>query len=376
MSRDFSDDQLMRYIDGALAPEQQARIEAALAQDSELHARVVTLRAGRRRVHAALGAAAPTGPGPDARRALARLQSAALEQTRIKETYRMTATQWKRLAAAGAALLVLGALFTLAPVRAFASDLLGIFRVEQFMLVDVSPERIEEISAAFSGQEYFGEAEALTEPSEALSAATIEEAAQLAGFTPRVPATMPTPDSIEVMGPSSMVFTPDLATMQAGFAALGIDASAIPAGIDGQPFEFHTYGAIAFAYDTEQTGLIQMPSPAMIAPDGVDPQALGALMFQVYGMSPEEAAMMASQIDWATTLVLPVPADQMDTVQEVEVDGVTGLLINQEDAYSEEAHEWESGGLALIWQKGGYLYMLMSDHESVAGLLAVANDLR
>ncbi|NDJ53432.1 MAG: hypothetical protein GYB68_10155 [Chloroflexi bacterium] len=50
---------------------------------------------------------------------------------------------------------VLVALFSLAPVRALASNFLGIFRVESFVLVDVDPERMEEIAAAFEDNFFF-----------------------------------------------------------------------------------------------------------------------------------------------------------------------------------------------------------------------------
>jgi hypothetical protein len=66
-------------------------------------------------------------------------------------------------------------------------------------------------------------------------------------------------------------------------------------------------------------------------------------------MTPEEAASFASNVDWTSTFVIPVPR-YSSTNEEVQVDGVTGTLIK----YREE------GGQAylLLWVKDGIVYAL------------------
>ena len=64
-------------------------------------------------------------------------------------------------------------------------------------------------------------------------------------------------------------------------------------------------------------------------------------------MSPEEAASFAENVDWTTTLVVPVPR-YGTTYQEVVVDGVTGALIQQ-------AGDFE---YMLFWVKDGMVYAL------------------
>ena len=69
-------------------------------------------------------------------------------------------------------------------------------------------------------------------------------------------------------------------------------------------------------------------------------------------MSPEEAAAFSSQVDWATTLVVPVP--QGADYRSVTVDGVNGVLL--EDTYA--------GGNArftLLWVKDGMFYALSGE---------------
>ena len=80
-----------------------------------------------------------------------------------------TSRRYQRIATFVAALAVIAGLFSLAPVRAFASNLLGIFRVERFIVVDVSEERLEQIEAALDGS-FFGEQEVLEDPGDPVEA--------------------------------------------------------------------------------------------------------------------------------------------------------------------------------------------------------------
>ena len=77
-------------------------------------------------------------------------------------------------------------------------------------------------------------------------------------------------------------------------------------------------------------------------------------------MSPEEAADFARSVDWTTTLVIPVPRYGSEH-EEVQVDGVTGTLIQQ------YGYKMDDGYL-LIWVKDGILYALSGPGDSTAAL--------
>jgi hypothetical protein len=110
-----------------------------------------------------------------------------------------------------------------------------------------------------------------------------------------------------------------------------------------------------------------MPAPELDAPAGLDVQALGTAYLQILGLSQEEAQSFAANVDWTTTLVLPIPRSEAG-YQEVSVDGVTGTLIAQ------EASSWGSGEYALIWVKDGMLYAFTGSGEG-ADAIQFANNL-
>jgi hypothetical protein len=138
----------------------------------------------------------------------------------------------------------------------------------------------------------------------------------------------------------------------------------IPAGI-ALTYEYEYY-------DSEGFSVMQAPSPTVEGPDDVDVQQLGNAMLQLLGMSPQEAERLSASIDWTTTMVLPIPTD-VASVREVEVDGATGLAFELRGGGADPD---EAGGAALLWQNGGYVYMLGADQSHDSHLLEIAATMR
>jgi hypothetical protein len=67
-------------------------------------------------------------------------------------------------------------------------------------------------------------------------------------------------------------------------------------------------------------------------------------------MTPEEAAQFSQNVDWTTTLVIPIPRNGTE-YQDVLVDGVEGTLIMQSER-SNFPH------YLLVWIKDGIVYGL------------------
>ena len=99
---------------------------------------------------------------------------------------------------------------------------------------------------------------------------------------------------------------------------------------------------------SECTTLIQTTSPIISAPPGLNLGQIGEAYLQILGMSPEEAASFAANVDWTTTFVIPIP--KYAEYQQVSVDGVSGTLVE----YRERGAAW----YALLWVKDGLLYVL------------------
>jgi hypothetical protein len=282
----------------------------------------------------------------------------------------------QRTLAGVVAVIVLAGLLALPPVRALASQFLGLFRVEKFAVVDVDPERIREIAAAVDAEQVLGEPQVLEEGGEPTRVGSLAEAAAQAGFTPRAPEGYGEPAAIRVVGASGLRFTPDMAAVREVFAAVGLDPSLLPAEMDGQPFDLTIPAGVELSYDDGDPDVQrdfvvhQMPSPSADVPEGVDVQRLGQAMLQLLGMDPEEAARVSASIDWTSTLVLPIPTNAA-SVQEVPVDGTSGLLI--EAAATEEGPRKDV--VALLWQKDGIVNMIAGARGEL-DLVAIADALK
>jgi hypothetical protein len=86
----------------------------------------------------------------------------------------------------------------------------------------------------------------------------------------------------------------------------------------------------------------------------------------VLGLSPEEAASFSKNVDWSTTLVVPVP--QGADYHEVTVDSVPGIVLE----------DLNGGGVnqfTLIWVKDGILHALTGDGTASAAV-RIANSLK
>jgi hypothetical protein len=368
------DGALLAYPEaGPAAPDYEA-IRAHLTVCAACRARLEALRAERDRVSRALAALEP-GPldAPHAQRALASIR----ETVSRKESETMIGKlknnrQLQRAAAIAAAVVVLAGLLALPPVRALASDFLALFRVEHFVVVNADSERMEQIVRALDENMFFGEQEVIEEMAEPMPAASLEEAAALAGFTPRAPQGYGEPARIEVAGGGHVRYTPEVEALRAVFEAVGLDPALLPDSINGKPFDITIPLGVALTYDDgdpdthQDFTVMQVPSPVVEVPEGIDMQALGEAMLQLIGMSPQEAARLSRSIDWTTTLVVPVPTD-IASVREVQVDGTIGLL------FDAAGYDPSAAG-ALLWQKDGIVTMIAGSSSSMR-LLAVAESL-
>jgi hypothetical protein len=372
---------LFAYRDDELAPADRRRVAAHLEGCAACRARLDKLNTQAAQVSDLLAVSRPGAlDRPDPRRAWNTLTENMnqYEEMSMLEKFK-TSKRYQRFATLVAALAVIVGLFSLAPVRAFASNLLGIFRVERFIVVDVSEERLEEIEAALDGS-LFGEQETLEDPGEPVEVGSVEEAAALVGFTPRTPVGYGEPVEVAVQGQIKVRYTPDVEGLRSVFAALDVDPDLLPENVDGQPFDFTLPPAVLTAYDVPENDeeidfvMIQVPSPTTDGPADVDMQALGEAMLQVLGMTPQEAARLSESVDWTSTLVLPITPD-LATVQEIGVDGTTGLMFDSGWMEGEGGDDWDRS-MTLLWQKNGIVTVISSYYGDTYRLLDFAGTLQ
>jgi hypothetical protein len=272
-----------------------------------------------------------------------------------------------------AVILVIGVAMAFAPVRTLANSFLGLFRIQQVSIVEVDPETMQlnlentaELETLISDKMTF---EGGGDP---VSVASAQEAAAQAGFSVRLPEQLQETLNLTVIPGGKAILQIDVAQVNAVLAAMDRADVQIPQELDGATvtIEIPTNVTAEFGecnFDMESakdrnfdpddpatfpvlpcTTLVQMLSPTVNAPEGLDITQLGEVYLQILGMSKEEAQQFAQTVDWATTFVVPLPS-RAASYRTIPVDGVQGTLI--QDSRQDSQY-------ALIWVKDGVLYAL------------------
>lgn len=275
-------------------------------------------------------------------------------------TWRFSAMLKRRMVVTIGLLLLIVAAFSLPPVRAAASDFLGLFRVQKFAPISVSPQQVAMLEQIAEQGLHPGELVMTDEPAEPQTVASVAEAEALVGFRPRQISGLGEPTAVEVQQGGSGRLVVDLEQMRAILSMAGVDPLLLPDSLEGAEINvvLHPSAVLSWA---DGTTLMQTRSPELDYPDDVDPAVIGEALLQALGMSADEARRLSRTIDWSNTLVIPVPTDLASFTEViVDVDN-SGLALS-----SVEGH-----GNALLWQSGDFLFLLTGD-GSTEDLLALA----
>lgn len=274
-------------------------------------------------------------------------------------------TNRKSLMAAGALAILAAALLVAFPsVRATASDFLGLFRVETFTPISVSPQQIALLQQLDTEGFNPGEMVMTKEPGEPTQVASLEEAGMRTGYDVRTLADIMGEPQVFVTSDASGYLTVDLAGARAIVEAVGVDPLLLPDSLDGARIDISAFPGVQQVW-ADGTILMQTASPYVNYPEDVEPAILGQALLQVLGMDADAARQMAQSIDWTSTMLLPIPRE-FATYQQVTVDGVPGVAITPVDGSSDAA---------VMWQKGGTVYVL-SGPAGLDNLVSQADTLR
>ncbi|HZD10330.1 MAG TPA: DUF4367 domain-containing protein [Candidatus Binatia bacterium] len=260
-------------------------------------------------------------------------------------------------------LLLLVVAFSLPPVRAAASDFLGLFRVQKFAAISVSPRQMAMLEQIADQGLYPGEFQSVQEPGPPQEVASLEEAAALNGGPVASARALGAPARISVSGPGSGRLIVDMVSARRILRAAELDPQLLPDSLDGAEVDVSIFPAVEQRWDDGLT-FLQSPSPLIDYPDDVDPNVLGEALLQMLGMSQVEAQRLAASIDWSSTLLLPVP-ENVATFSEVTVNGASALALNSVDG----------GDSSLMWQKDGVIFVLVGT-RSTEELLKIAESVQ
>lgn len=309
---------------------------------------------------------APTAP----KQALAQLSTRLGARKRspyqdfVRSIQAMTSNRKAIMITGATAVLALVLLVGFPSVRAAASELLGLFRVETFTPISISPQQVAMLEQMNTDGFNPGEIVMEQEPGEPQVAANLSEAAAQTGYNVRTLSGMMGEPEIYVMPEAKAHMIVDLAGARAILEAAGIDPLSLPDSLDGARVDFNVFPSVQQVW-SDGTVLMQTASPYVNYPADVDPAVLGEALLRMLGMDPAAARLMAQNIDWTSTMLLPIPRE-FATYQQIAVDGAPGVAIIPVDGSSESA---------ILWQKSGTVYVL-SGPLGAEGLLLLADNLR
>jgi anti-sigma factor RsiW len=381
---------LRAYLDEALSPEELEKAEKLLADSPEARACLARLSQERDDFAQRLSALAPpSGEGSDAPAALRCLQaqvgsrSAQTETTEMVERRKWMFQSFVRRHQSAIAMLVVAAIavgsFSFAPVRAVASDFLGIFRVQAVATVPVDPEQVEAMAddPRFRGliKQLEPQVEGMSKE-EAQKVDSLDEAAELVSFPiaqiTALPDDIKSPSSIRVYKQEVVRLQLDKELLEAVFEAAEIEIS-LPDSLNEEPLVVIQPESVSQEWWQEEEleiTFVQMTNPEVEYPSDLDLNELGVAGLQLLGMSEEEAVAFGATIDWANTLVLPIPRDARMDVTEISINGADGFAFARPDSEDEEDR-----GASVIWQRDGVSYLLSGDY-SIDKIVKVAESVK
>jgi hypothetical protein len=261
------------------------------------------------------------------------------------------------------AIFIIG-LFVASPtMRAAASDFLGYFRVNKFAAITISPQQMALLEEVLDSGINPGTFELISEPGRPERLNNLREASIATGISVK---------NVQLLGSADLIYTAtggagrltiDVEGARAILSATGADPSLLPDSVDGKDVNVTIYQNVMQEWD-EGYSFFQMESPLVQYPDGIDPMVMGTALLQVLGLDADEAARLASTIDWTSTLLVPIPQG-IANYEEVTINGNSGLAVSNPNG-------GESG---IVWQENGVLYGLAGE-ATVKELTRLANSVR
>ncbi|HUI89118.1 MAG TPA: hypothetical protein VLX61_10390 [Anaerolineales bacterium] len=371
MKEHLNDGQLRAALDGELDAEAQHHLVACSACQARQRALQTQVMMTAQRL--AFLTLEERDEAPAAQSSLKHFYSRKVLQKEIpmlKKIYMSSAVRYAVLAA-----LVLALIVSIPATRAWADQLLNLFRVEQVTVVPIDYTGLQELTGNGALGKQISEliSSSITmeqKPGNSVTVADAATASQKAGFTVRLPQNA-TSSRLSVMGRAAFTFTVDRTKAQALLNEAGRSDLVLPDSINGAVIAVNIPASVQADYgscpdpstfDPDQRGsmsrqypdcviLSEIPSPTVNAPANVDVAQLAQIGLEFTGMSSDQAAAFTRSVDWTSTLVVPIPKNAA-TYQQLTVDGVTGTLIQRP---ADDAPQF-----VLIWVKNGIVYAIGS----------------
>ena len=270
-----------------------------------------------------------------------------------------------RAAAYAAALLLAVGAFALPQVRAGAAAFLDLFRVVNFAPVAVQPEHLRNLvsHSELDLPHLLGdEVQVLKSSGPPQEVADVEAASAAAGVRVRMPAWLPagmTPARFEVDGDHAVRVTLNAQKLNGVLDAVGIDDLRVPPETDGRAVTMNVPPVVRVTFRDQRSRtlvLLQSRQPEASFPAGADLATFAEIGLRVLGLERAEAHRFAQNVDWRSTLLVPVPTS-VATFKQVDINGNTGVLL--EPTRPSGAPGDRPPVAQIMWASGGSVFVLI-----------------
>ena len=365
---------LRTFFDGELRGHELDSAETHLRNCDSCGARLRAIQAQAVSVQKKMAGLAQEPASVDAHAAYERFREAPISRgmaRRFRVAWPRPAIGWA--AAAVILLLLLG----FSPGRTWAQMVLAMLRVQKVAVVQVDPLYVTTQNAQGPGSsiaKFMSDNVVITmKPGEPVMVADAMTAGQMAGFVVRPADSLGTP-KVLVNDQAAFQMTLNRDRLQSLVDAVGRTDIQIPVSVDGSLVAVQVPKMVVLQYGTcgrpaTTAGCInfaQVPSPTVSVPPSLNVAALAETALQLAGMSASDAHTFAQNIDWTSTLVLPVPRGD-SSFRTVTVDGVNGTLIESPPRDNYVGH------YELIWIKNGIVYSMGGAGTSDRALAAAGS---
>lgn len=269
----------------------------------------------------------------------------------------------RRFALAAAAVVILSALLAVPAVRASASRFLSLFRVANFVAVQVEPGRLDRLEAnELEIGKLIGEhVQVLADPGPPIAAASLEQAASTAGMSLALPQWLPNDTRIietAVMGERVLRINASATRLQQVMDALGITDLTAPPELEGQVVNVRVPPVVMVRYEhgNRRSRLFQARVPQVTLPTSVNLATLGEIGLRILGLSPADARRFAQATDWHSTLLVPIPPG-VKSFKRVSINGRPGIVLQHQPPD-------QSPTSVVLWSTPDRVFALVS----IAGL--------
>ncbi|MDH7578843.1 MAG: zf-HC2 domain-containing protein [Bacillota bacterium] len=359
---------LMAYLDRQLAPREMARAEAHVGRCPRCRRLLESMRAERDEVGGLLESYRAAAEGrPEAESEARRMPALAGKGGRLaggdpggrmapkglfpkglfsKEKGVVWMRGYRKVLAGVAAVALAVGLFSYAPVRGFASQILQVFRVNRVQILRFDPRDVQELERALETYGHqvdvasFGEVKReWVRDFARLDADTVRIGNQKINIPARLGSARRL-DELVIHAGEKLVITPRVEGLNGFLSSLG-SRDFLPKALDGKTFTVQIPPVVNASYQVaggSRFTLLRTVAPEITVPEGISLEEVRRALLSVPVLPERMRDTLASVYRWENTLLIPdfmIEKGGASVPEEVMVNGNRGVFIRQEWAMPE-----------------------------------------